>query len=137
MTEQNKRIAEEILEEVFNKKSLEATEKYFTKDYVFHGAPPGLPPGLEGVKVYCAAVFAAFPDYHVVSTHTLAEGDLVAQRFVGKGTHTGPFMGIEATGKKVEVSGAVIYRMADGIAVEEWMETDQLTLMQQLGVIPA
>ncbi len=63
----------------------------------------------------------------------LGEGDKVVTRWRGRGTHRGPFRGIPATGKKIEVSGIAIDRVVNGKRVEGWVEWDMLGLLQQLG----
>ena len=67
----------------------------------------------------------------------LAEGDLVATRWSGRGTHEGELMGIEPTGKQVTVSGLTISRLEGGKIVEEFQNWDTFGLMQQLGAIKA
>jgi predicted ester cyclase len=67
----------------------------------------------------------------------VAEGDLVSARFVFTGTHQGEFMGVPATGKRVEVEGFDLVRVRDGRATEHWGQMDAMALMQQLGAIPA
>jgi predicted ester cyclase len=57
-------------------------------------------------------------------------------RVTGTGTHTGELMGVPPTGKRLEMTGIVIYRIAGGKIVERWAQHDVLGLMQQLGVIP-
>ncbi len=52
------------------------------------------------------------------------------------GTQTGPFGGLPPTGKKVKVSGIDIIRIENGKIVEHWEATDNLGLLEQLGVIP-
>ena len=68
--------------------------------------------------------------------HSLAEGDRVAWRFTVRGTHQGPFRGIAPTGRSIVLTGTALTRMRDGQMVENWNETDDLGLLQQLGVIP-
>jgi len=65
----------------------------------------------------------------------VAEGDLVAMRATHRGTHEGPFMGIEPTGTEIETKWMVFVRIEDGKAVERWMQGDILGLMQQLGAV--
>lgn len=48
------------------------------------------------------------------------------------GTHEAEFMGIAATGRRIED----IIRVADGRAIEHWGEIDQMAMMQQLGAVP-
>jgi predicted ester cyclase len=54
----------------------------------------------------------------------LAEGDSVATRFSGGGTHHGTFHGIAPTGQAVTWSGIAIDRFADGKIVERWAIID-------------
>lgn len=76
---------------------------------------------------------AGAPGYHIVED-LIAEGDKVAGRITAYGKHEGDLFGIPATGKEIWVTGMAIWRIADGKIVEHWHETDQLGLLQQLGV---
>jgi steroid delta-isomerase-like uncharacterized protein len=84
-----------------------------------------------------AMVFEAFPDVQYTLNDLLAEGEQVVARFTARGTQTGAFQGIPATGKVVAMSAIAIYRVVGGKVVEQWLEYDMLGLLQQLGVIPA
>ncbi|MCE7989274.1 MAG: hypothetical protein DYG89_49610 [Caldilinea sp. CFX5] len=46
-------------------------------------------------------------------------------------------MGIAPTGKPVTIEIALIYHIENGKIVDHWMLADQLTMLQQIGVIPA
>jgi len=137
MSEENKALARRQLEEVFNKHNPGAVDEFYAPDFVNHNAPPGMPNDREGVKAIAAMYLGAFPDVKVTSDFQLAEGDKVVMRWTGTGTHTGELMGIPATGKRIEMTGISIQRIAGGKIVEEWVESDQMGLMQQLGVVPA
>jgi predicted ester cyclase len=52
------------------------------------------------------------------------------------GTHEGDFMGIPPTGKRMSINVIDIIGMANGQGVEHWGVMDQMTMMQQLGLIP-
>jgi predicted ester cyclase len=67
----------------------------------------------------------------------VAEGDLVAVRFSGRGTNTGSGNGLPATGNYAEGSGITIFRMMDEQIADEWSVTDELGLLRQLGLLPA
>ncbi|MGH2587705.1 MAG: ester cyclase, partial [Dehalococcoidia bacterium] len=67
----------------------------------------------------------------------IAEGDKVVARTTLRGTHNGPFMGIEPTGRRVVQEQIHILRFADGKAFEHRAVRDDLGMMQQLGVVPA
>ena len=136
MSEENKAILLRFLDEVIGAKNMEAAGKYVADDFVDHGAPPGTPPGLEGLKQLLTMFINAFPDFSYTSEELIAEGDKVVSRGTTSGTHKGEFMGIAPTGKQFQISEIHIARMAGGKMVEHWEASDQLGMMQQLGVIP-
>jgi len=86
------------------------------------------------LKQHIADIEAAFPRYELVADDLIVDGDKVVLRFSWRGTHQGAFMGIPATGRKIDVPGIIIYRLADNKIVEHWMQIDSAALMQQLGV---
>lgn len=92
--------------------------------------------GPEGVKEFVTGYLAAFPDGRITIDEQIAEGDVVASRWTGRGTHQGELMGIPATGKQVTVSGITISRVENGKVVEEWTNWDTLGMLQQLGAVP-
>lgn len=106
-------------------------------DFVERDALPGLPPTKAGVIEYFRMLVAAFPDLHMVPEDVIASGDKAVARVRVTGTHKGQFMGMAATGKRVEMQLIDITRFGDdGRAREHWGVADQLAMMQQLGVIP-
>jgi steroid delta-isomerase-like uncharacterized protein len=106
-------------------------------DFVEHEVAPGLAPTKEGVKEFFKMYFAAFPDLHFEPEEFLPSGDKVVSRVRCTGTHTGDFMGMPATGKRVTVEAIDITLFGDdGLAHEHWGLFDALSMMQQLGVVP-
>ena len=61
----------------------------------------------------------------------------MAERWTGRGTHRGELQGIPPPGKRVEVPGSVFYRIVGGKIVEFRGLFNMMSLMQQLGGIPA
>jgi len=93
----------------------------------------------EALKQHIADGEAAFPHYELIGEDLIVDGDKVVLRFSWRGTHQGAFMGIPATGRKIDVPGIIIYRLAkdknnETKIVEHWMQVDSAALMQQLGV---
>jgi steroid delta-isomerase-like uncharacterized protein len=136
VSEENKALMRRELEEVWNKHNPDAVDEIYAPDFVNHSAPPGMPNDREGFKAFVGANLGAFPDVKVTIDTLVAEGDKVVSRWTGTGTHTGELMGIPATGKQVNMTGITIVRVADGKIAEFWMESDQMGMMQQLGVVP-
>lgn len=83
-----------------------------------------------------AMFFAAFSNIRHLIDDTLAEGDKVAFRMRIEMAHTGDFMGIPTSGKRVSVVGIGIMRTADGKIAEFWGSPDVMGLMQQIGALP-
>jgi steroid delta-isomerase-like uncharacterized protein len=78
----------------------------------------------------------AFPDLRMSEADSVREGDKVAFRWLLSGTHSGTFMGIVATGMRVEAMGMDIVRVVDGEIAEHWTEFDVMGLLHQIGVVP-
>jgi steroid delta-isomerase-like uncharacterized protein len=125
------------MEEVLNKGNMQAVDELIAPNFVEHNPFPGQAPGVEGLKQAMVALRQAFPDLHVTVDEMLSDGDKVVIRSTMKGTHKGNFMNIPATGKQISVEGIDIVRISNGRAVEHWGVTDNLTMMQQLGLVPA
>src|SRR5919204_87348 len=111
-------------------------EFYAPPAYVWHG--PGVFPDLDraGMKQMMPAFFTALPDLHYTVEDLIAEGDKVVCRLTWRATHQGEYMGVPATGKVVTRTAIIISRFAGGKVVEDWVNEDDLGLMQQLGAIP-
>ena len=121
--------------ELMNRRELDAYFELLSPDYIEHHTTMGdssLEQIIQGVPTF----FTAFPDIHATIEDMLAEGDRVAIRVIWRGTHKGDFMGIAPTGNKIEMTNTAIFRIADGKWAETWATTDDLRLIQQLGVIP-
>lgn len=80
---------------------------------------------------------AAFPDEQTSFDDQIAANDLVVSRMTSTATHLGAFQGLAPTGRSIRVSGIWIDRVVDGKIVERWGVVDMLSVMQQLGVMPA
>ena len=137
MSEENKALYRRFVDEVINHKNTDALSDLMAVDMVDHNLMPGQAPGLEGMQTLMTMSLGAFPDLHSTIDVLIAEGDLVAGRMTTTGTHTGDFMGIPATGKQVKFTETHIVRIANGKAVEHWGNSDDMGMMQQLGVIPS
>jgi len=135
--EDNKRLVRRLYEET-DKQNFAALDEFFSNDLIDHDPPPipDLKPGLEGIKQAFKVFASAYPDGTHVIQDLIAEGDRVVVRVSGTGTQTGEFKGIKPTGKKVEMTGIVIYRFEGGKIVERWAQHNFLGfVMQQLGVV--
>jgi predicted ester cyclase len=90
----------------------------------------------EELKDHIIFFEASFPHYEVLADDMIAEGDKVAVLARFRGVHSGGAMGIDPTGKEVDVPFAITYRLAGGKIAQHWMSFDRMALMEQLGVAP-
>ncbi|HYI84131.1 MAG TPA: ester cyclase [Acetobacteraceae bacterium] len=132
MSERNKAHIRRLIEEVYNKGDLDAVAEVASPDLVIHSAS-GEIRGHAGAREYVAALRAGFPNLAITVEDQVAEGDMVATRWVARGTHRGAFQGVPATGRDVVMTGTDIDRIAGGKVAECWAQVDVLGLMRQLG----
>ena len=137
-TEKNRAAHRRLQQDVWQRHRVEAFNELTTEDVKAHFLPPGLPPGREGLKLFVSAYLAAFPDGHNTVEGQVVEGDYSMMRLTFTGTHTGALLHIAPTGKSVTIGGMEMWRFTpDGKMAEGWAVFDLLTLMQQIGAIPA
>jgi predicted SnoaL-like aldol condensation-catalyzing enzyme len=134
-TTANKALDRRYIDEVLNGRNLDVIDEICAAAYISH--MPGVPDtDRAGDKQLVASMHAGFPDLEFELGEQIAEGDCVLHTLTGRGTHRAEFMGIPATGKRVEVTGMNINRIADGKIAEAWGVVDVLGLLQQIGVVP-
>ena len=135
--EENKALVRRFVEETFNKGNLDAADEILSEDYIHHDpATPEFGPGPEGYKRLIQFYRSAFPDIHIALEDQIASEDKVVDRWTGRGTHRGAFLGFAPTGKHVKATGISIHRIAGGRIVETWNSYDAAGVMQQLGMFP-
>ncbi len=124
-------------DEVIGNHNLALLSEILGDDFVSHHFPA---PGNNNKAAFTegmAGLFAGFPDIKVTQRFDQYEqGDKVFTYAVWEGTHTGTFMGIAPTGKKVRVEYMDIWRVTDGKICENWVVMDIAGLLIQLGVMP-
>jgi steroid delta-isomerase-like uncharacterized protein len=126
------------LYERLNAGDIDGVGALLADDFVDHEEIPGFPPTKEGTLQGFQMLRAAFPDLRMDAEDVFASGDRAVARVRLTGTQQGELMGIPPTGKRVDVQLIDIARFDDtGLAREHWGVMDVMSLMQQLGVIPA
>lgn len=133
-TEEHKVINRRVIEEAWNRGNLDVIDQHMHPDYTRTHNTTAFQ-GLQETKQHMTDYRQAFPDMHITIEEQIVEGDKIAARYTGSGTHTGTFLGIAPTGKHVTVTGMGFGRIVDGKFVESWIIFDGLSLLQQLGVI--
>ena len=131
-----KTIVRHVLEEPW-KGNWDVIDEYIAPGYIGHDpSQPEAIRGIEGSKANFQQYIDAFAGAKITVDEQIAEGDIVATRWTGRGTHTGEISGIAPTGKDITVSGITISKLQDGKIVEEWTNWDTLGMLVQIGAVP-
>lgn len=103
----------------------------------FHGFPDAFGTDRDGIAEFFRALLAAVPDARIDAEDLIVSGDRVTVRFTLTGTHEGELLGAAPTGNRLHVEGITILRFDGDLVVERWNRLDDVTLLQQLGLLPA
>lgn len=109
-------------------------------DYIRHSQ--AMPPELREIQSrdtmhkWLISNKEAFPDYREELEYVMGEGDMVAWRSRGSGTHKGTFGPFPATGKQIDVVIIGMHRFEGGKIAETWTSWDNLAILMQLGLMP-
>jgi steroid delta-isomerase-like uncharacterized protein len=135
--EANKELVRRFYEEI-DKGNLDAMDELVAVDYIDHNPPPipDLAPGREGLKQAFKLFWEATPGYHRIEDQ-IAEGDKVVTRLTSFGKHEGDLPGAPRTGNEMKMTSITIHRIENGKLAEKWSEKDMISLLQQIGKMPA
>ncbi|WP_247004231.1 ester cyclase [Halosolutus gelatinilyticus] len=128
---------ERLYEDVWNGTDPNTADELVHEEYVIHDRE--LAAELRGPELYKALASGAravFPDMAFAIEDTVAAGETVALRWTMTGMHRGTTFGVEPTGRRVELPAIEINRFEHGKLIETWTQSDQLGLLNQLGVDP-
>ncbi len=135
--EQNKTIVRRLYDEVLNQENKAVIDQIFAADVTIHDPFTGTTHGADSFRQLLGMFDTAFPGHRVTVAKMVAEDDYVSVLHTHLATHTGPFMGLPGTGKQVEVEGLELFRLRNGRIVEFWRKDDNVSLLVQLGILPA
>jgi steroid delta-isomerase-like uncharacterized protein len=131
-SDENKSLVERFVAEFWSDGKLESADELLAADATIAVNNQAVA-DIAAFKAICRSVRDAFPDWHSTFEELVAEGERVAERWTGHGTHRGTFLGIAATGRRVAVPGTVFYRIVDGRIAEFRGQFDRLAMLEQLG----
>ena len=126
--EENKELVRRFYSEAINGRDRTACERFLTEGFTHDDELNGRDGQQQAVNTF----LDAFSDLRNEILMLVAEGDLVAAHQRWTGTHDGEFIGIPATGRKVEFTSTAILRIEDGLIAAAWDEVDLLGLTTQL-----
>jgi steroid delta-isomerase-like uncharacterized protein len=133
----NSELIRRWFDEVWNRGREATIDELCAQDAVGHGQT------LDGTDIVGPETFkhfwqtfrSAFTAIHIKVERTIEEGEMVLAQWTLTMQHTGPFLGIEPTGKRITARGMSIQRIVDGKILEAWDNWDQLAVMAQLGAV--
>jgi predicted ester cyclase len=123
MNTPNKLLIRRYFEEVVNTGNVERVAEFVA------------PHDVETAKQHMHGVRATYPDLHVTVVCQVAEGELVASRIIGHGTHQGEWRGIRPTNKPIVIDAVNIDRVVDGKIVEHWGVANDFEALFKLGAL--
>jgi steroid delta-isomerase-like uncharacterized protein len=138
---QNKEIVQRIFDEFWRAGKTSVLDQLLATDVTNHELSKEPLSGRNAYKDWATgfrqATATGFPDLDISVDALFAEGEFVTKRWTFRGTHSGDYMGLPASGKPVVMTGITIYRLVGSQVRETWWNYDALGMMQQLGAIPA
>ena len=121
LEETNKAIVRRYIEEVINQNKIELIDELFAPDM------------RDRVRGFLTSGDNAFPAAHEEIKDIVAEGNTVMARWNFTGTHQGPFFGVPATGKSIEMIGFAVYYLENGQIVDDLMVMSTYGALKQMG----
>jgi steroid delta-isomerase-like uncharacterized protein len=116
------------VERGFNERDPKAIEELLAPHLIDHNRLLG---GVD-LRQRMARVLEAFEDARLAVTDYIVQGNAVAWRWTIRGTHTKTIMGVEPTGKVVEIAGLSAAVLKEGKVVEHWEFSDDQSVLAQL-----
>lgn len=112
--------------------------RFFSESFRWMGnAGCGFKQGLKEFQDNWQRLFqAAFSDKVCIDEARITQGEWCAAFGRQEAVHTGTFMGIAPTHKRVEIRYMDFWKVVDGKIVDNWVNVDFPYVMQQLGVDP-
>ncbi|MDP4217558.1 MAG: ester cyclase [Bacteroidota bacterium] len=138
----NKQLVTRFFDEVWNQRRIEVADDIFDNDCVTFqlgsGAPvTAAPRGPESIKNHVTEWLSGFPDLKFTIEQMICEGDRVSTLLAFDGTHTGEWLGIPPSSRRINIRLMTIHRITGNKIIEDWVIVESLGFFQQLGILPA
>lgn len=133
--EKDMKMYENTWDNIINERQIDnINSKNFDENVVMVTSPENIV-GIDGMKAYYQNFLTGFSDITFTVKNIFGQGDQLVKHWNFKGTHTGNFFGIPATGNKVDTEGVTLVKMKNGKIAQEQDFMDSAIIMQQLGLI--
>jgi steroid delta-isomerase-like uncharacterized protein len=131
-----KSIIRRVLDEAFNQGNLTIVDELVAPNGISHHSSWGTPANRMGLKQLMAMLRMAFPDLSRTVEDEITQDNKVAAHWKIRGTQTGIFLGNPPTSKPIVVEGLIYVCIENEQIIESWLMIDQMSVLQQLGLIP-
>jgi predicted ester cyclase len=105
-------------------------------EFIDHTLPPGRPQGPAGPAAAAKTFLRAVPDLKVVVAQQILAGDRVVSHLRFTGHFTGQLNGTTGASQPIDFIATDIVAVRDGRITDNWHLEDNLTFLQQVGLIP-
>ena len=129
--ETNKKVVRDFFQ-AYETQDIAMIESLVKSDSIYHFAN-----GPESDHVFAKRAerfFETFTNISIKAEDQVASGDMVVSRARFSLTHSGTYLGIPATGRKITSTFIQMDRVVNGKIVEQWFEYDLKSMLDQLGV---
>lgn len=130
--ELNKAVVRQLVDDVQSGGDFAVFDGLMDPAFVDHTPSPGFPPTRDGARQLYQVFRTAFPDLQATIDFQTGEADLVTTRKTYTATQKGEFLGIAATGRRVEFDVIDVLRVRAGRITDHWGVMNIASLMQQL-----
>ena len=110
-------------------------EAALAQNFVDRTLPAGRPQGIKGVLEASKNFRATIPDLRAEIEELLVVEDRAIVRYLFTGHFTGKFKDLKGDGREISFRAVDIYRVQNGQISDNWHLEDNLSLMQQLGIV--
>jgi steroid delta-isomerase-like uncharacterized protein len=131
-----KSIIRRVLDEAFNQGNLTIVDELVAPNGISHHSSWGTPANRMGLKQLIAMLRTAFPNLSCTVEDEITQDNKVAAHWKIRGTQTGIFLGNPPTSKPIVVEGLIYVCIENEQIIESWLMIDQMSVLQQLGLIP-
>jgi predicted ester cyclase len=133
--EDNLALVRRVTQLIERERDFTGLHEILAEDFRDHSPSPGFAPDREGFEENARSVYGAFSDLESSSLDMFSAGDKVVERWTEHGTHTGTYLDVPATGRRVTVRAIEIWRIRDCRIVERWAVVDEGDLLRQIGAV--
>lgn len=120
--------------EAFNNNRVDECILFYAPDHEVKSKPSEK--GRAGIQKFLEGLHQAWPDIQITVEHCVAEDNWIMGRGVATATHSQVVLGVQPTGEKITATFWDLHHFdEDGLITETWNLIDNLSIMQQIGLL--